>query len=318
MPATGIVEIDRFASTISVTLSGSFSLPLTIQANQALFAGGSIAHSLVLGSTASTPISIDLTATPTSVPWFEVTRFYTVPSVAFNNGVAISFPSTRLTYGSSSVAITFSVTGSGSSTQLSALLTPSGTDFSFMEEIDVDVAVSYGNPFPIQLTTASFRYGTRSVAGTFSLTMPTSDPAINFRVQNFAGTTCSGSPTNGAAANEIVQNFQTSPSQSCFSLGATSVKYNYCDMSGSVPYYRHPLLSERQLHWCFRSNEPHCRRLVRCARHDLRYLQLRAGRPYDCCRRDDANKHRLARVGQCQCHRYDPLAIGFEPSKHVS
>ena len=88
-----------------------------------------------------------------------MTRFYTVPSVAFNNGVAISFPSTRLTYGSSSVAITFSVTGSGSSTQLSALLTPSGTDFSFMEEIDVDVAVSYGNPFPIQLTTASFAMG---------------------------------------------------------------------------------------------------------------------------------------------------------------
>ena len=39
---------------------------------------------------------------------------------------------------------------------------------------------------------------------------------------------------------------------------------------------RHLLHLERQLLWCFSSNEPHCRRLVRCARGDLRYLHVRA------------------------------------------
>ena len=63
-PTTGIVEIDRLASTITPTISWGGSVwPITLNANQALSAGGSITYSASLNGAGA----IDFTATPTFV-----------------------------------------------------------------------------------------------------------------------------------------------------------------------------------------------------------------------------------------------------------
>ena len=174
-PSTGQVEIDRFASTITPTITyTSSAFPITVSANQVLTAGGSIAYAASLNQ-AGSGVTLDFTATPTSVAWFQPTSLNMRPTFAFDNGVAINLPQTSLRYGSSSLAMAFSLTGTSSFASLTARLTPSGSDFSSVDAIDAEVAVSYGSPFPIQITRASLSVGAQSVAGTFSLTTSAGD-----------------------------------------------------------------------------------------------------------------------------------------------
>ena len=174
-PSTGQVEIDRFASTITPTITyTSSAFPITVSANQVLTAGGSIAYAATLNQAGSGP-TLDFTATPTSVAWFQPTSLNMRPTFAFDNGVAINLPQTSLRYGSSSLAMAFSLTGTSSFGSLTASLAPSGSDFSFVDAIDAGVTVSYGSPFPIQITRAELSVGAQSVTGTFSLTTSAGD-----------------------------------------------------------------------------------------------------------------------------------------------